>query len=72
MRNGGYPYVYVGRSEHLIPPVVGGPPGANPNWGIGEGYVVLPGWEGKTVIDHAEAQQCDPGEWLLVVAWDES
>jgi hypothetical protein len=40
-RNQGYPYVYVGRAEYLIPPVVGGPPVARPR---------------RTVIDRAEGR----------------
>jgi hypothetical protein len=32
----------------------------------------MPWWEGKTTIDEAALDSCDPEEWLLVEAWDES
>jgi hypothetical protein len=68
----GYPYRYTAQAQHLIPQIVAGPPEANKTWITGLGDILKPGWEGKTVIDHAEAERCRPDEWLLVVAWDES
>ena len=68
----GYPCVYVGQGRHLLPPIVAGPPSANPHWLFDPGDVLSMKWEGKTVIDQAEAAGSGPEEWLMVEAWDES
>lgn len=68
----GYPFYYTGKSEHIIPRVMAGPPSANQSWMVGEHDILLPGWEGKTVVDHSVADDCRPGEWLIVIAMDES
>jgi hypothetical protein len=49
-----------------------GPPGAQEPSTSGPDDVLLPHWEGKTVIDESAAASRSPGEWLLVEAWDES
>lgn len=69
---GGYPTRYTARSEFLIEPITSGPPKAYASWVLGLDAVALPGWPGKTVMDHAVIDDCRRGEWLLVVAWDES
>jgi len=68
----GYPNYYTAQAEHIISRVVAGPPLANRVWGLGEDDVIGPGWEGKTVIDRAVADDCRPGEWLFIIAFDES
>ena len=68
----GYPNYYTAQAEHIISRVVAGPPLANRSWMVGEHDILMPGWAGKTVIDHAVAGDCRPDEWLLVIAWDES
>jgi len=68
----GYPNYYTAQAEHLIPWIVGGPPAARQTWASSQHDVLTSQWEGKTVIDHAVANDCRSDEWLLVVAWDES
>ena len=68
----GYPYYYTAQAEHIISRVVAGPPLANRDWSVGEFDILLPGWEGKTVIDRAVTDDCRPGEWLIIIAFDES
>ncbi len=34
--------------------------------------VLLPHWLGKTTMDEHALTSCEPEEWLLVEAWDES
>ena len=69
---GGDPSYYTAQAEHLISTVVAGPPLAKQTWTVGEHDIIMPNWEGKTVIDRAVADDCRPDEWLIVVAWDES
>jgi hypothetical protein len=59
-------------AEFLILRILDSPPLANGVWSRDESDVVLPGWEGRTVIDVERARECPANEWLLVVAWDES
>lgn len=68
----GYPNYYTAQAEHIISRIVAGPPLANRAWSVGEHDILMPGWEGKTVIDRAVADECRPDEWLIVIAWDES
>jgi hypothetical protein len=68
----GYPSWLTAQAEHLIPPIVGGPPSAREIWTSGPDDVLTSQWAGKTVINHAVADDCRADEWLLVVAWDES
>jgi hypothetical protein len=48
------------------------PPEANAVWRHDAGDVVGPNWAGQTTIGRSAAMECDPDEWLLVEAWDES
>ena len=68
----GYPNYYTAQAEHIISRVVAGPPLANQSWSVGEDVITMPGWEGKTVIDRAVADDCRPDEWLFIIAFDES
>ncbi len=68
----GYPFRYTATAEHLIPRVVEEPPGAHQVWAHDPQDILTEKWEGKTVIDRAAAAACQPEEWLLIVAWDES
>ena len=68
----GYPNYYTAQAEHIISRVVAEPPLANRVWGAGEHDILMPGWEGKTVIDRSVANDCIPDEWLIIIAWDES
>jgi hypothetical protein len=72
LSGGGYPNRFTARAEFLIEAIVSGPPKAYASWVLGLDAVALPGWPGKTVMDHAVIDDCRWGEWLLVVAWDES
>jgi hypothetical protein len=66
----GYPFRYTATAEHLIPRVVDEPPRAHQVWVHEPDDIFTEKWGGRTVIDHAAA--CQPEEWLLVEAWDES
>jgi len=68
----GYPYRYTGQAEHIILPIMDGPPEAHSPWVGGPDDIILSGWEGRTVIDQAVADECRRDEWLLIEAWDES
>lgn len=68
----GYPCRYMAPAQHLLTRFADNPPGANKHWIYGVNDILLDGWEGKTVIDHAAVAECRPDEWLLVEAWDES
>jgi hypothetical protein len=69
---GGCPTWFTAQAEHLIPPILGGPPSAREIWTSGPDDVLTSQWAGKTVINHAVVDGCRADEWLLVVAWDES
>jgi hypothetical protein len=49
-----------------------GLPDERPTWGFDAGDILMDGWLGRTTIDAETLAQCDPDEWLLVDAWDES
>jgi hypothetical protein len=68
----GYPFRYTAMAQYLIPEIIHEPPGANSRWICEPTDILSEKWEGKTVVDHVEADCCDHGEWLLVEAWDES
>ena len=68
----GYPNRYVASAGHLLASVRGGPPLARAVWSSGPQDIIDPKWAGETRIDHDAAAECDPDEWLLVEAWDES
>jgi hypothetical protein len=68
----GYPSLYAVRALSLLPVTSNGPPHANPVWKREPGDVIGPVWLGKTTIRSDVLAQCEPNEWLLVEAWDES
>jgi hypothetical protein len=68
----GYPTCYTAQAARLVGPLTNGPPDAKNVWMAGPTDVLTDAWEGKTVIDHVAIEACDPDEWLLVEAWDES
>jgi hypothetical protein len=68
----GYPRRYTATAENLLPKITDTPPGARTIWQRGANDFVSDWWEGKTVIDQTEVPRLSSGEWLLVVAWDES
>ena len=68
----GYPRRFTSTAKYLIPRFIEQPPGARATWVSQPGDVLTDKWEGKTVIDHAAAEQCALNEWLVVQAWDES
>lgn len=68
----GYPFRYTARAEHIVPVILGGPPYAFQTWRRGAGDVIDPKWAGRTVVDRDAIAVCQPKEWLLIEAWDES
>ncbi|HMZ08212.1 MAG TPA: hypothetical protein PK078_11385 [Anaerolineales bacterium] len=67
----GYPLYYTASFKELQP-FLKNPPEARQTWAADPGDVLLPHWKGKTYIDQAGMDQCEPDEWLLVEVWDES
>lgn len=73
----GYPNWYLARAADVLPTIRSRRPYEppmyeQPTWITGEGDVLLPGWLGKTTVDDEAMNGCEPDEWLLVEAWDES
>lgn len=68
----GYPCRYTAQAHDLLPVILAGPPNARNPWHADPGDILGPKWVGRTLIDHEVAKACDPDEWLLVEAWDES
>jgi hypothetical protein len=69
---GGYPSRYTATASHVLPNLLNEPPQANALWVCGPEDVIGSMWAGKTVIDRAAIERCEPEEWLLIEAWDES
>lgn len=73
LQEGGYPAVYLVRAEAVLPLLQMEPPDANALWDVGSQVRVdRSRWKGRTTIDHEALAKCDPSEWLLLEAWDES
>lgn len=68
----GYPLWFTAPAGSLLPVVLDKPPWAHDVWMCDPGDIITDKWVGKTVVDRAAAAQCQPDEWLFVVAWDES
>jgi hypothetical protein len=69
----GYPYRYTAPLSSLIEPVRQGPPSANKAWIAGAGDIIdVSKWPGETTIDEDALTACEPDEWVMVEAWDES
>jgi hypothetical protein len=71
LQRGGYPKLYTGRSEDVLPRI-SDPPDVHTSWVCGPYDVVGDGWEGRTAIDATAIARCSPDEWLIIQAWDES
>ena len=70
---GGYPVRFTARAAVLDAPVRNGPPEAKEVWSSDVGDVIdFAIWPGRTVVDEVGLAECDPNEWLLIEAWDES
>jgi hypothetical protein len=72
LAGGGHPSMYLLRARDLVPQIEKGSPHETPSWSSAERDVALHLWEGKPAIDETAIGSCDPSEWLLVEAWDES
>lgn len=68
----GYPSLYAVKAGSIHPVISNGPPNANPVWKREMGDVIGPLWLGGTTVHPDVLAQCEPNEWLLVEAWDES
>jgi hypothetical protein len=68
----GYPSAFTARAADLRPFLLAGPPEARAAWSHGAGDTLTEKWAGKTVVDREALASRAPGEWLLVIAWDES
>jgi hypothetical protein len=68
----GYPYQYSLWAKTLRAVIDAGLPEVNEVWGAGPHDVLTAKWAGRTVIDEAGLEECQPEEWLIVEVWDES
>lgn len=68
----GYPNAYVVQARHVVPVLLAGPPQALLHWTLPKHYEAGPAWYGRTFVDRSAVEACEPHEWLLVEAWDES
>ena len=68
----GYPCRYTATAENLISQIIDEPPMAKGVWACGENDIITEQWEGQTEINRTIAAACQPDEWLLIEAWDES
>jgi hypothetical protein len=69
---GGYPETYLIRCREFTTRLDEGLPHEYPTWVSGPDDILGDRWLGRTTIDAETLAQCDPDEWLLVEAWDES
>ena|SRR5258705_9548363 len=68
----GYPCRYTAQARDLLPTIMAGPPNAQNPWRNDPSDILGPKWVGRTLIEQQLVEACDPDEWLLVEAWDES
>ena len=68
----GYPLEYTAMTRYVRVPIIEGPPAAKAVWTYDAGDIITSEWAGKTVMDIPALEACDPDEWLLIQAWDES
>lgn len=69
----GYPYRYTVRLSSLMGSIQQGPPHARDTWIFEAGDIIdWSKWPGKTTVYEDVLAKCEPDEWLMVVAWDES
>jgi hypothetical protein len=69
---GGYPETYVIHCRDLMAFIEKGLPHERPVWPSDPGDILGERWLGRTTINRDTLARCDPDEWLLVEAWDES
>ncbi len=69
---GGYPETYLIPCRSFMARLDDGLPDERPKWGTDPGDILSDRWLGRTTIDTDTLTRCDPDEWLLVEAWDES
>jgi hypothetical protein len=70
--NGGYPERYLIICADFRSCLEQGMPAEKPVWTADPGDVLTDRWIGHTAVEADALAQCDPDEWLLVQAWDES
>lgn len=68
----GYPKRYTAQKKAIDQQILGGPPQANSVWICGPADVTTAEWVGRTSVDNEALSACEPDEWLLIEAWDES
>jgi hypothetical protein len=69
----GYPMEYTAKASQVLPVIQDEPPEARPVWSLGVGDIIDPEkWLGKTTRYLEAINDCNPEEWLLIQAWDES
>ena len=68
----GYPCRYTATAENLVSQIIDEPPMAKGVWACGENDIITEQWEGQTEVNRMIAAACQPDEWLLIEAWDES
>ena len=69
---GGYPETYLIPCRDFMALLNEGLPHERPAWGTDPGDILSDRWLGRTTINDDTLARCDPDEWLLVEAWDES
>ncbi len=68
----GYPSSFTARASDVLPILAEGPPEARKHWVSGPNDILTDKWEGKTTFNDEVSRACDPEEWLIIEAWDES
>ena len=68
----GYPTEYTATLEHIQGILLDGPPHANTTWLYEPGDILTEKWLGRTTVYHQVLSECDPEEWVVIQAWDES
>lgn len=68
----GYPMRYTAQKKEIAQQILEGPPEAKSTWSCEPTDILTKDWVGRTAIDEIELKNCDPDEWLLIQAWDES
>ncbi len=68
----GYPCIFTVVAGAFLEQLTRGLPvnGSPPT--LGENYSIPAGWNGELILHRDRAASCDPGEELLVYAWDQS
>ena len=72
LRAGGDPETYLIPSRDFMALIDEGLPDERQCWHSDPGDILSDRWLGRTTINGELLARCDPDEWLLVEAWDES